>query len=380
MWTDARAAAIDALRAQITAVEQRGRAHAQAEALPFGIAAIDHRLPSGGLLIAAEDSQVLGLLIRRSRRFDDPVLAQPSAAMTRWRISALPSSPAVPGAVAERLQVHAVPAPPCEPLQQGVPRDRAPDRNPRSAHVGQQVAWTEPSGSSEPKRSSRSCSGDLSRPKRTGTAALRPAARVSIRRPRPRSWSRPSGSVPPTGTGAGHTVAAAVPVQHGAVTLEGWILDHDVRVAAVSGPKGEGCPDRGDRSSPARPGPDQHVKRTRRVRPRAGAGRVGLGHHRHVRRNQGDARPDDVAAAVAYGPACNGAAVCPQNGKVARIKRVRIVHSRRRLGDGSRGQQEHYDRHHSRKGARRSAENVMRSLHGVTAILLPGAACWRLVA
>ncbi len=92
------------------------------------------------LQLAAEDSQVLGLLIRRSRRFDDPALSQLSAAMTHWGISALPSSPAVPGAVAERLQVHAVPVPPCEPLQQGVPQDRAPDRNPRSAHVGEQMA------------------------------------------------------------------------------------------------------------------------------------------------------------------------------------------------------------------------------------------------
>jgi len=46
---------------------------------------------------------VLGVLIRRSRRFDDPALAQPSAAMTRWRIGALPC-PALPGAVAERSQ------------------------------------------------------------------------------------------------------------------------------------------------------------------------------------------------------------------------------------------------------------------------------------
>lgn len=47
------------------------------------------------LQLAAEGSQVLGLLIRRSRRFDDPALSQPSAAMTRWRIGALPSPPAL---------------------------------------------------------------------------------------------------------------------------------------------------------------------------------------------------------------------------------------------------------------------------------------------
>lgn len=47
------------------------------------------------LQLAAEGSEVLGLLIRRSRRFDDPVLRQPSAAATRWRIGALPSPAAL---------------------------------------------------------------------------------------------------------------------------------------------------------------------------------------------------------------------------------------------------------------------------------------------
>ncbi|MGI3778418.1 MAG: ImuA family protein, partial [Janthinobacterium lividum] len=47
------------------------------------------------LQLAAEGSQVLGLLLRRSRRFDDPALAQPTAATTRWRVGALPSPPAL---------------------------------------------------------------------------------------------------------------------------------------------------------------------------------------------------------------------------------------------------------------------------------------------
>ena len=50
------------------------------------------------LQLAAEGSEVLGLLLRRSRRFDDPALRQPSAASTRWRIAMLPSSPALPHA------------------------------------------------------------------------------------------------------------------------------------------------------------------------------------------------------------------------------------------------------------------------------------------
>ena len=45
------------------------------------------------LQLAAEGARALGLLIRRSRRFDDPALSQPSAAMTQWRVGVLPSLP-----------------------------------------------------------------------------------------------------------------------------------------------------------------------------------------------------------------------------------------------------------------------------------------------
>ena len=45
------------------------------------------------LQLAAEASDVLGLVLRRSRRFHDPALAAPSAAFSRWRISGLPSPP-----------------------------------------------------------------------------------------------------------------------------------------------------------------------------------------------------------------------------------------------------------------------------------------------
>ena len=47
------------------------------------------------LQLAAEGGSALGLLIRRSRRFDDPALRLPSAATTRWRIATLPSAPAL---------------------------------------------------------------------------------------------------------------------------------------------------------------------------------------------------------------------------------------------------------------------------------------------
>ena len=42
------------------------------------------------LQLAAETSGIPAFLVRRSRRFDDPVLLAPSAAATRWRIGVLP--------------------------------------------------------------------------------------------------------------------------------------------------------------------------------------------------------------------------------------------------------------------------------------------------
>ena len=50
-------------------------------------------LASRRLQLAAEASDVLGLVLRRSRRFDDPELVAPSAATSRWRMSGVPSPP-----------------------------------------------------------------------------------------------------------------------------------------------------------------------------------------------------------------------------------------------------------------------------------------------
>ena len=62
------------------------------------------------LQLAAESSGVPAFAIRRSRRFDDPVLLAPSAAASRWRVAALPSaSPfteaALPGRAVWRLEL-----------------------------------------------------------------------------------------------------------------------------------------------------------------------------------------------------------------------------------------------------------------------------------
>jgi protein ImuA len=50
------------------------------------------------LQLARETATVPVFLLRRSRRHDDPVLAAPNAASTRWRVAALPSAPPLPHA------------------------------------------------------------------------------------------------------------------------------------------------------------------------------------------------------------------------------------------------------------------------------------------
>jgi protein ImuA len=45
------------------------------------------------LQLAAETSGTVAFVLRRSRKHDDPALAEPSAAVTRWRITTLPSPP-----------------------------------------------------------------------------------------------------------------------------------------------------------------------------------------------------------------------------------------------------------------------------------------------
>ena len=57
---------------------------------PLGLTA------SRRLQLAAETSGVTALMIRRSRKFNDPTLDAPSAAVTRWRVAAMPSPPVLP--------------------------------------------------------------------------------------------------------------------------------------------------------------------------------------------------------------------------------------------------------------------------------------------
>jgi protein ImuA len=50
------------------------------------------------LQLAAETCGVTAFVLRRARQHDDPALAAPNAAVTRWRIAALPSPPPLPQA------------------------------------------------------------------------------------------------------------------------------------------------------------------------------------------------------------------------------------------------------------------------------------------
>lgn len=53
-------------------------------------------IASRRLQLAAEHGGVLAFALRRSSSFDDPALHEPTAAVTRWRVAALPSVPPLP--------------------------------------------------------------------------------------------------------------------------------------------------------------------------------------------------------------------------------------------------------------------------------------------
>jgi protein ImuA len=67
-------------------------------------------IASRRLQLAAEGSGVIGLALRRWRRqFDAAEFVQPTAATTRWRVSALPSTPLpVPGVGRARWRLELV--------------------------------------------------------------------------------------------------------------------------------------------------------------------------------------------------------------------------------------------------------------------------------
>lgn len=82
----------------VLAVMEEGLRHAALAAVVGEPAGRISLVASRRLHLAAERTGVLVILIRRSASFDDPALATPSAAVTRWRIAVLPSPPALPEA------------------------------------------------------------------------------------------------------------------------------------------------------------------------------------------------------------------------------------------------------------------------------------------
>jgi protein ImuA len=76
-------------------VMEEGLRHAGLAAVVAELTGRLSLVASRRLQLAAEQAGVLAILIRRSQTFDDPVLNEPTAAVTRWRIAALPSPPAL---------------------------------------------------------------------------------------------------------------------------------------------------------------------------------------------------------------------------------------------------------------------------------------------
>jgi protein ImuA len=104
-WPDLFAPAIDAvgLRADRVVYAEAGKAATVLLTMEEGlrhaglagvVGELSGRLTltaSRRLQLAAEQSGVTCLVLRRSRRFDDALLSEPTAAVTRWRVTALPS-------------------------------------------------------------------------------------------------------------------------------------------------------------------------------------------------------------------------------------------------------------------------------------------------
>jgi protein ImuA len=83
---------------EVLAAMEEGLAHPGLAAVVGELAGRLSLIASRRLQLAAEQSGVMAALLRRSRIFNDPALAAPSAAATRWRITALPSRPPLPHA------------------------------------------------------------------------------------------------------------------------------------------------------------------------------------------------------------------------------------------------------------------------------------------
>ncbi len=84
----------------VLATMEEGLRHQGLAAVVGEIAGRFSLIASRRLQLAAEQTGMLAIALRRSRQFDDPALMEPTAAMTRWQVAALPSPPALPHAPA----------------------------------------------------------------------------------------------------------------------------------------------------------------------------------------------------------------------------------------------------------------------------------------
>ena len=83
---------------EVLATMEEGLRHPGLAAVVGEVAGRFSLIATRRLQLAAEQTGVLAIALRRSRQFDDPALMAPTAAMTRWKVAALPSLPvAVPG-------------------------------------------------------------------------------------------------------------------------------------------------------------------------------------------------------------------------------------------------------------------------------------------
>jgi protein ImuA len=85
---------------EVLAAMEEGLAHPGLAAVVGEFSGRLSLVASRRLQLGAEKSGVMAALLRRGRMFDDPELTAPSAAVTRWRIAALPSNPPLPRAPA----------------------------------------------------------------------------------------------------------------------------------------------------------------------------------------------------------------------------------------------------------------------------------------
>jgi protein ImuA len=82
----------------VLSVMEEGLRHPALTAVVAELTGRVSHVASRRLELAAEQTGVLAILVRRGRGVDDPLLKQPTAAVTRWRIAVLPSPAALPHA------------------------------------------------------------------------------------------------------------------------------------------------------------------------------------------------------------------------------------------------------------------------------------------